>query len=97
MEEIAIHTAEFDGYKWYSLSQFCKLVGKHPETIRLWTKGSEPRAIRDRSRGVLLYRLADGFTVLRAEVASPNVAEPELETEAAAESQQGAESESSEE
>ena len=97
MEEIAIHTAEFDGYKWYSLSQFCKLVGKHPETIRLWTKGSEPRAIRDSSRGVLLYRLADGFTVLRAEIASTESAGPELEPEAVAESEQGRESETSEE
>jgi hypothetical protein len=58
------HTTEFDGYVWYSLSQICELTGRSPETIRLWTKGDKPRAIKDTSRGVRLYRLASGTKII---------------------------------
>jgi hypothetical protein len=57
-------TWKFDGHTWYTLSQICELTGRGPETIRLWTKGDKPRAIKDTSRGVRLYRLPPGTKII---------------------------------
>lgn len=45
---------------WYTMIAIAELAQRTPERIRQWTVMDNPLVVKDKSRGVILFRLADG-------------------------------------
>lgn len=58
MEPILI---DENGVKWYSMQGIALAAKRTPERLRQLTKGVDPLIIKDNSRGIILFRLADGW------------------------------------
>ena len=48
---------------WYSMKDFASLTQRTPERIRQHVHEENPPVIKDKSRGVILYRVADGYEI----------------------------------
>lgn len=46
---------------WYCIRDISELMKRTPERIRQLTLTKNPPIIKDKSRGVILFRLADGW------------------------------------
>lgn len=47
--------------EWYSMKCISEKMHRTPERIRQLTLVMNPPIIKDKSRGIILYRLADGW------------------------------------
>jgi len=49
---------------WYSMKDMSALMQRTPERVRQLCLVKNPSIIKDKSRGIILYRLADGWVFL---------------------------------
>lgn len=50
-----------DRGEWYSMKGISEKMSRTKERVRQLAVGSNPVIIKDKSRGIILYRLADGW------------------------------------
>ena len=53
-----------DNGDWYSMQSMSILMKRTPERIRQLCLVKNPAIIKDKSRGIILYRLASGYIFL---------------------------------